>query len=237
MDMKSQYNKKIMIQSVVAGVIVVGALAGSGIWFHTRQVEAAKSAAAAAQTATKYQQIMALTRIDNPTVQAPDFQLEDQYGKKTSLSDLKGKNIVIEFMDPKCTDICPIVSQEFIQANRFLGENAKDVEFLGVNVNQYFEAPSDVFAFSKEQGLIQLQNWHFLTGTTPELKQVWANYGVQVIPNPSGDVKHSSFVFFIDQNGTERYLAHPLDEKSTITEWAHGIAYVVNQMASSPQSK
>ncbi len=211
----------------LTGSVVLGiTLLLSWLWFHTHQV----AARAAAVTATKYQQLMALTPLNHPVVQAPDFHLIDQNGKPISLSGLKGKVIVLEFMDPECTDICPIVSQEFIQANRLMGKNAANVEFVGVNVNQYHKSQSEILSFSREHGLTQLSNWHFLTGSTHDLQQVWKNYGIQVIPSASGDVKHSSFMFFIDQKGTEIYLAQPTNEKTTINEWARGISYVVNRL-------
>ena len=47
----------------------------------------------------------------------------------------RGKVVVLEFMDPHCTDIYPIVSQEFIDAYHDLGRAAGDVVFAAVNVN------------------------------------------------------------------------------------------------------
>ena len=47
-----------------------------------------------------------------PGARAPGFTLTDQNGHTMSLASLRGKVVVLEFMDPHCTDICPIVSQE-----------------------------------------------------------------------------------------------------------------------------
>lgn len=155
---------------------------------------------------------------------APNFTLTNEDGKTVSLASLRGKVIVLQFMDPKCTDICPIVSQELVLADQELGVKASQVAFVGVNVNQYQEKPSELLAFSNQHGLGKLPNWYFLTGSTAALQQVWKNYGILVQPNPTGDVVHSSYYYFIDKNGMEQYLAPATNDKSTITEWAKGIA-------------
>jgi cytochrome oxidase Cu insertion factor (SCO1/SenC/PrrC family) len=128
-------------------------------------------------------------------------------------------------MDPVCEDVCPIVSQEIVRANRQLGTKAEDVEYLAVNVNQYHESQQDVMAFSQEQGLNDLPNWHFLTGTTEQLKAVWNSYHIDVIPNPDGDVQHGSDMYFIDKQGNERFVAYPDSSQAGILDWAKGIAY------------
>lgn len=210
------------IVGIISTIVIAVLLVGGWSWYHTQR--------ASAQTEQKYQQLMALTRLNTSVVQAPNFTLTDQNGKTISLSSLRGKVVVLEFMDPKCTDICPVVSQEIIKANQLLGNKASQVEFLAVNVNQYHESQKDIMGFSKEQGLNKLSNWHFLTGTTSELKAIWKAYGIQVIPNPTGDVEHSSFMYFISKDGTEMYLANPDNSKATIPEWSQGISYVTNKL-------
>lgn len=207
-----------LMGSVVLIVIIVAGL----LWYLAQS--------STQRAIKKYQDMMSLTPIDSPVKQAPNFSLTDQNDKTISLESLKGKVIVIEFMDPVCKDICPIVSQEIVGANALLGGKAQNVVFLAVNVNQFHESKSDVMAFSKEQGLNKLPNWHFLTGTTAQLQAVWKAYGVEVIPNPTGDVQHSSLMFFVKKDGTEAYVANPDNSKSSIQQWGHGIQTVVTSI-------
>lgn len=44
-------------------------------------------------------------RLDGP---APEFRLTDQNGAAVSLSDFRGKVVVLSVLDPECTDVCPI---------------------------------------------------------------------------------------------------------------------------------
>lgn len=177
----------------------------------------------------------------SPATKAPNFTLTDQNGKTMSLSSFKGKSVVLEFMDPKCTDICPLVSEEFVNAYHDLGKSASQVVFIAVNVNRYHLSTSAVNGFTVGHGLNQIPNWHFFTGSYSALSQVWKNYGITVQSRgPNADVIHSSIVFFIGPNGHERFIATPTDyhtksgtaylPASQLVDWGKGIALVSKNM-------
>jgi protein SCO1 len=173
---------------------------------------------------------------------APGFILTDQDGRTLSLSSLHGKVVVLEFMDPHCTDICPIVSQEYVDAYRDLGALAGRVVFAAVNVNQYHAAVSDMMAYSREQRLTTIPNWHFLTGPVRDLRKVWDGYEIAVeASGPNADIVHTSAVYFIDPAGRERFVAAPMADHTSsgasylpagqITAWGQGIAQVARVLA------
>src|SRR5580692_9366054 len=177
-----------------------------------------------------------------PSVRAPGFTLTDQRGHTMSLASLHGKVVVLEFMDPHCTDICPIVSQEFVDAYHDLGPLAGQVVFAAVNVNQYHAAVSDMMAYSREQRLITIPDWHFFTGPVPALREVWNGYEITVqAPSPDADIVHTSAVYFIDPAGRERFVAAPMADHTSsgasylpagqITVWGQGIAQVARALA------
>ena len=47
---------------------------------------------------------------------APSFQLTDQNGQPVSLASLRGKVVLMTFLDPVCTTDCPIIGAEFKEA-------------------------------------------------------------------------------------------------------------------------
>jgi protein SCO1/2 len=176
-----------------------------------------------------------------PAKLAPAFTLVDQHGHTLSLRSFRGRVVVLEFMDTHCTDICPIISQEFIDAYQNLGTTAAHVVFVAVNVNKYHARVADVAAFSNEHQLNSIPSWHFFTGSVATLGSVWKEYGILVqAPSPNADIIHSSFVFFIDSNGKERFLANPTDYHSSsgvaylptgqLTSWGQGIALVARSL-------
>jgi len=193
-----------------------------------------------ASISTQLASLMGLSPV--PARPAPEFTLADQHGHTLTLASLKGHAVVLEFMDPHCVDICPIVSQEFIDAYRDLGMEASRAVFVAVNVNPYHHGVSDVAAFSREHQLTTIASWHFLTGPLASLKTVWRAYGIQVsAPSRNADVIHTSEVLFIDRAGRERYIATPMAGYTSsgkaylpvgpLAEWGRGIALVIRQLA------
>jgi cytochrome oxidase Cu insertion factor (SCO1/SenC/PrrC family) len=172
-----------------------------------------------------------------PVRKAPGFTLTDQSGHPVSMSSLRGHTVVLTFMDPHCTDICPLVSREFINAYNDLGSLKRNVVFIAVNVNPYHTKTSDMAAYSSAEQLSSIPSWHFVTGSVPSLHAVWNDYEVQVqAPNKDADVIHSSLIYFIDPRGKERYVAAPMVDHTKkgaaylppgqLAEWGQGIALV-----------
>ena len=177
--------------------------------------------------------LMALSPV--PKRPAPDFTLTDQNGRSFSLSSFKGRAVILEFMDPHCTDICPLVAQEYIDAYRDLGTEASKVVFMAINVNQYYASVANMMTFSTEHSLTTIPSWHFFTGAGAALRAAWRNYNIEVIAkNPNADIIHTSALYVIDAQGRERYLAAPVVmhrasgkaylPANTLTAWGHGIA-------------
>ncbi|NNN12283.1 MAG: SCO family protein [Acidimicrobiaceae bacterium] len=154
-----------------------------------------------------------------------NFNLTNENGQQMSLSAFRGKSVVVQFMDPKCTDICPIVAKELVDADKQLGSAASNVAFVAVNVNQYHESTAELRQFSKSHGLSNLKNWYYFTGSTSQLKAVWKEFGIFVQPNPTGDVVHTSYYYFLGPNGQAKYVAQAARVSgSQIEQWGQGIA-------------
>jgi cytochrome oxidase Cu insertion factor (SCO1/SenC/PrrC family) len=81
-----------------------------------------------------------------PITTAPEFTLTYQGGHPMSPAGLRGRVVVLNFMDPHCTDICPIVSREVLDAYRDLGRDRAAGSVVAVNVNRYRLQVADVAA-------------------------------------------------------------------------------------------
>jgi cytochrome oxidase Cu insertion factor (SCO1/SenC/PrrC family) len=230
---------------VVLGLTLL--LAGAFVFFSLRyrsehsSILSIRATGIPANVPTSTANLMLLSPVPNRP--APDFTLVDQDGHTRSLASFKGRSVVLEFMDPHCTDICPIVSQEFVDAYHDLGNDASRVVFVAVNVNQYYTSVADMASFSRDHRLDSIPSWYFFTGSPSTLKAVWRDYGVEVsAPNPKADIVHSSIVYFIDPHGHERYLASPMDDHTAsgtsylpsapLTTWGQGIALVAHSLSS-----
>ena len=230
---------RVLMYGVIAVVVTVAVAAAAFLTLRDRGTAGPRPSGIPTDVPTRLANEMLLTPL--PRQQAPGFTLTDQAGRTTGLSALRGKVVVLEFMDPHCTDICPIVSQEFVDAYRNLGPAARKVAFIAINVNQYHKSVADMAAYSRHEGLNTIPGWHFFTGPAPALKKAWRDYNIAVqAPNPDADIVHTSAVYFIDPQGREAYLASPMvdhTKKGTaylpagqVRRWATGIALVARNL-------
>ena len=236
--------KRFLAGACAAAVILIVALAVGIVairWHQQAAQGGQRPSGIPANIPTGLVNLMGLSPV--PASPAPEFRLTDQDGRTLSLSRLRGKVVVLEFMDPHCTDICPLVSAEFVDAYHDLGQSAGDVVFAAVNVNQYHNRVQDVLAFSRQHQLITIPDWHFFTGPARALQAVWRGYNVEVAaPSSDADIEHTSVVYFIGPSGAERYIAAPMADHassgtaylpaSQLTAWGRGIALVAETLIS-----
>ena len=186
---------------IVAFVLILG---GVGIfWF--------------ARNATFANQSYSGTELDGI---APDFRLTDQNGSDVSLSDFRGKVVVLTFMDSKCKDTCPITGAHFRKAYTQLNENeASEVVFLGVNVNVKANAVADILETTHAWHMDDIPSWHFLTSEAKVLEPVWKDYDITVQPLPGGsEIMHTPGTFLIDPSGQKRWYVSTVYSQGENTE-------------------
>ena len=136
---------------------------------------------------------------------APAFALTDQYGRPASLAGLHGKVILLTFLDPVCTSDCPVIAQEFRQADQMLGAAARDVELVAIVANPMYRSVGYTRAFDRQERLTGLPNWLFLTGSLAQLRQAWQDYAIGTQVLPAGRmIGHNDVAFVIDAGGNTR---------------------------------
>jgi cytochrome oxidase Cu insertion factor (SCO1/SenC/PrrC family) len=136
---------------------------------------------------------------------APGFALVSQHGTPVTLASLRGKVVLLTFLDPVCTTDCPLIAQELKAAGRLLGAQASQVELVAVVANPTYTATAFTQAFDRQEGLDTVPDWLYLTGTLAQLRQAWQNYGITVQNLPAGAMSaHSDTAFVIDRAGRIR---------------------------------
>jgi protein SCO1/2 len=148
----------------------------------------------------------------------PDIQLISSSGSTTSLSQFRGKDIVMAPFLSLCQDECPLVTGAFIALQRDVrtaGLGSK-VVFMEITVDPGRDSPARLAAYSKEFGA----DWVLATGTPANLNDLWKFLGVsvQIVPEEQPakidwytgtpltyDVDHTDGYFLIDTKGHERF--------------------------------
>jgi cytochrome oxidase Cu insertion factor (SCO1/SenC/PrrC family) len=142
------------------------------------------------------------TRLDLP---APGFTLTDQDGRAVSLASLRGKVVLMTFLDPVCTTDCPIIAQELKQTGQLLGAQDAHVELVAVVANPSYRSIAFTQAFDRQEGLAAVPNWLYLTGSLSQLGAVWRQYGITVQNLPAGAMSaHNDLAVVIDSAGKIR---------------------------------
>jgi cytochrome oxidase Cu insertion factor (SCO1/SenC/PrrC family) len=133
------------------------------------------------------------------------FRLTDQHGRPVSLASLRGKVVLLTFLDPVSTTDCPLIAQEFRQAGQLLGADSNKVELVAIVANPVYHQVAYTRAFDRQEHLNQVPNWLYLTGSVPQLQQVWKNYAFAALILPAGSkIAHSDIAYVIDPTGHVR---------------------------------
>lgn len=136
---------------------------------------------------------------------ARPFQLTDQHGHAVSLASLRGKVVLLTFLDPVCTSDCPLIAQEFRAAGQLLGASARHVELVAVVANPIYHQVAFTQAFDRQERLTQVPDWLYLTGSVPQLQRVWRDYGITAQILPAGSmIGHPDLAYVIDRAGRVR---------------------------------
>jgi cytochrome oxidase Cu insertion factor (SCO1/SenC/PrrC family) len=177
---------------ILAAAIV---LAGCGSPSPTQS--AAVSASDAANAAAEANPNLDLgTSLDNKA--APDIKLVNQFGQPMSLSQFRGKVVILAFSDSECTTVCPLTTESMVLAKELLGKAGENVQLLGVDANPQATSVSDVMSYSRAHGMVN--QWDFLTGSLAQLKSTWNAYHIAV-QIEQGQIDHTPALYVISQQG------------------------------------
>jgi hypothetical protein len=113
-----------------------------------------------------------------------------------SLSQFRGKVVMLSFEDSECTTVCPLTTQSMLEAKQLLGAAGDKVQLLGVDANPDATSVADVLAYSRAHGMVN--QWDFLTGSLPQLKA------------PVARLQHRR----ADRAGTDRPHSRPVRDRS-----------------------
>ena len=152
---------------------------------------------------------------------APEIKLVNQFGQPMSLSQFRGRVVMLSFEDSECTTVCPLTTQSMVIAKELLGKAGDSVQLLGVDANPDAIKVADVMDYSRVHGMIN--QWDFLTGSLAQLKSAWKAYDVAV-QIESGQIDHTPALYVIDQQGRLQKVYLTQMAYSSVTQSAQVLA-------------
>jgi protein SCO1/2 len=159
-----------------------------------------------------------------PNLHAANFSLLDQNGKRVTLSNYRGRVVVITFIHSLCHDACPFMVEQIKGALNDLPGGGRSVTAIGVSADPAEDTVAHRRRFLAQHDMTG--RLAFLNGPLPVLERIWHAYAMQPV---TPKVDHSTFVMLIDKRGIER-VGFPADEL-TPEGLAHDIAVLERQPA------
>jgi protein SCO1/2 len=131
----------------------------------------------------------------------PDFTLTSADGP-VSLSDYRGKLVLLYFGYTFCPDVCPTTLSDVNKALEQLGKKADEVQFLMISVDPARDTPEKLAEY------VGFFNPSFIgiTGTDDEVRSVATPYGIWFEAHPEEGasgylVDHSATLNVVDRDG------------------------------------
>jgi protein SCO1/2 len=141
----------------------------------------------------------------DPPRLAPEFELSGSNGKAVTLSQYRGRVVVLAFGFTSCTDVCPVTLATLTLARKKLGPQGAHMQVIYVTVDPQRDDAG------RMRDYLAGFDPSFIggTGTTEQLAAVREEYGIlaqrKAAANGYG-VTHSSFAYLIDRAGKLRAL-------------------------------
>jgi cytochrome oxidase Cu insertion factor (SCO1/SenC/PrrC family) len=141
---------------------------------------------------------------------APDFALRDQTGAPISLAANRGRPVILTFIDPVCTSLCPLEAKVLNQVEQQLPA-AKRPLIVSVSVNPWGNARHYLLADYSKWRLSS--NWRWAVGSHAQLARVWRAYSVAVqvrvfraVGVTEHRIDHTEGAYLVDKSGYQRAL-------------------------------
>jgi protein SCO1/2 len=142
------------------------------------------------------------------TIKLPEFRLRDYDGRAFSSRELRGRAVLVTFLETKCTQACPILANQIGDALTLLTPSERrSVVAVAISTHPRDDTPASVHTFLRAHRV--LGRMHYLIGTEADLRPVWRAFLV-LSAFDSGDVNtHSASVRIFDREGRWISTLHP----------------------------
>lgn len=151
-----------------------------------------------------------------PVRPAPPIHLSNYLGQPVTLSEYRGKAVLVTFLYTNCPDVCPLIASNLRVALRQLGAEAAKVQVVAVSVDPRGDTPTAVARFLRAHRMLDAMQ--YLIGSPQRLARTWAAWGVgsQREAGQPQLVAHSALVYGITASGKMRTVYPATFEPSEI---------------------
>lgn len=133
-----------------------------------------------------------------------DFEATDQNGEVVSLSKLKGKVWIADFIFTSCNTVCPPMTSNMAKLQEKMKEANVPVEIVSFSVDPERDTPKVQEKFIKSRGG-DLSNWSFLGGYSfdyvKNMSESSFKSGATKPPEGTDQFTHGTSFYLVNQEG------------------------------------
>ena len=130
-----------------------------------------------------------------------DTKLVDQNGNKVSLTSLRGKPLVVDFIYTSCPGECLMETAKLANVALRLGNDlGSKVAIVSITVDPEHDGPKQLLDYSRQQGADE-KGWYFLTGGPADVDRALAGFKLSRQIMPDGSVGHMVDMMLIGPDG------------------------------------
>lgn len=130
-----------------------------------------------------------------------DTKLVDQNGNTVTLTSLKGKPLVVDFIYTSCPGPCLMETAKFANVALRLGNDlGSKVTLVSITVDPEHDGPKQLLDYSRQQGADE-KGWYFLTGRPGDIDRALAGFKLSRQVEPDGSVGHLVDMMLIGPDG------------------------------------
>jgi protein SCO1/2 len=134
-----------------------------------------------------------------------NISFTNQFGKKVSLDDARGKVLVIDFFFTRCPSICPGLTRNMKRVQESFIKNPDIVQFISISVDPEHDSVLNLRKFADKFGANH-DSWWFVTGNKKEIYDFAFNEIKASVVDINVDTAfvHTENFFLLDSNRVVR---------------------------------
>jgi protein SCO1/2 len=136
-------------------------------------------------------------------IRMPTFSFTDDRGETVRSDDLRGRVVVVTFLDAQCTDACPIAGGELARAvDALTADERGQVTVLGISTDPAEDTPAAVGAYLRRHQAVG--RIRYLTAPQTQMEPVWDAFNILPTAETGDDSLHSIPIQIYDPDGIWR---------------------------------
>lgn len=140
------------------------------------------------------------TTVDTAWHHVSNMEFTNQFGKKVSFGDLKGKIIVLDFFFTRCPTICPQLAKAMKRLQNSFTHNDSIVQFVSITVDPLHDSVTQLRKWAEKYN-VNPDSWWLLTGNRDSIYHFAINEIKANIADVNVDTAfvHTEFFFLLDK--------------------------------------